>query len=65
MTQHAASEAWETGLCHLHTSSVPVPNEGCNCVNSSRSESLRQKIPGLGKGSHAPLGPLAEVKGPR
>lgn len=53
------------GLCHLHTSPVPVPNEGCNWLNPSRSKLLRQKIPGLGKKSHIPPGPMARVKGPK
>lgn len=44
-----ASDTQRLGLCRLHTSSVPVPNEGHNQLNSIRSKSLRQKIPGLGK----------------
>ena len=53
------------GLRHLRTSPVPIAGEGCNWLSSSRSKSLRQKIPGLGKKSPVPLEPLAEVKGPR
>lgn len=54
-----------TGLCPSRTSSVPFPNEGCNQRDSSRPESLRQKIPGLGKKSRVPPGPRqkSEVQG--
>lgn len=60
----AATDAGRRGLCPVQGSPVPIPNGGGHGLHASRSESLGQKVPGLGKRCPVPPGPWSQAEVP-